>query len=125
MTERQRIDRKIGEFTVRTPDAEISVAIIQNYERPRAEFLSEITSFVLGDFAVHVSCQQNNPPIGRPRKMSKRIISVSLPEDQPELRTAFATLASKQGWRQWFLGVDESTGETVIVQFEPPAEAAA
>jgi len=49
--------------------------------------------------------------------MSKRIFIVDLPADRPELRTAFAQLASRQGWRQSFQGRDAETGEVAIVQF--------
>lgn len=49
--------------------------------------------------------------------VSRRTITVSLPVDRPDLRTAFEVLASRDGFIQRFIGRDAETGEQVVIEF--------
>lgn len=56
-------------------------------------------------------------------EVSRKIFILSPPADQPELHPHFAALASSDGYRLHFIAKDADTGETAIVQIEPPSAA--
>lgn len=52
---------------------------------------------------------------------SRRIFTLSPPADLPELHPYFAALASWGGYKLHFIIKDTATGETAVLQVEPPA----
>jgi hypothetical protein len=55
---------------------------------------------------------------------SRRTFILSPPPEQPELHPHFAALASGGGYRLSFIIKDAETGETAVLQVEPPELAA-